>query len=225
MNKLKFLSIISLIYIENVVPQTASCVYSDDKSNGYKCSVTLMHADESTAITGQHLEAKSDDDVQFIATENLTSNSTKIPTSLCEKFKNLNLLLFMEPMGLEEIDEKSLKNCKNLDRLGIEFNKIQKISEKAFASLSNLTDLSLVNNQLTFLHENMFANLTNLKILHLNDNMIKVLPDGIFASLIILENLLLSNNYLTTLSYSALNHCFSNYVSISKNGTGMTTNK
>lgn len=197
------LVVISLCHISSqVASQSASCEYSVDEDNGYACTLTLTDADESTQITGQHLQGKSDNDVKFIETFSTNSDSTKIPNGLCEKFKNA-VTIFLKKLKLEEIDENLLEKCSELKDLGLGQNKITKIAKNAFASQSKLKSLWLDNNQLTELDPDLFANLTSLTGLFLWKNQIQILPDGFFSSLINLEFLNLSKNQLTILNYSS----------------------
>lgn len=189
------------MFLDNVASQSASCEFEASYDYGYTCHLTLIDVDESTQITGQHLDGKNDESVRLINTIDTHSSSAKIPHNLCEKFKNAQVLS-MIGIGLEEIDEKSFKNCENLKVLKLSENKIKKLSEKSFESQSKLTELNLSANKLTELHQQSFANMTSLTDFDLRYNNIKILPSGIFSPLIDLENLWLSNNKLKTLEYS-----------------------
>lgn len=179
----------------------ANCIYGEYNS-GYGCQLTLINADESTPITGHHLDQKSDKDVKLITTSLSGSKSTKIPTYLCENFSNIEEIELSNVIELEIIDGNSFKTCKNLKKLDLRWNKIKKLPENVFASLSKLEYLGLYDNELTKLDKNSFANLTNLRELYLCNNYLKFLPDGIFAPLINLEVLFLRYNELTKLHYS-----------------------
>lgn len=192
--------IISLIHIEAASP-IANCVYSNDYMYGYQCKLSLINADESTPITGQHLDGKSDEDVDTIDGRYTDSNVKTFPANFCEKFINVKRININE-IGLEEIDENSFKNCQNLEVLFLNENKIKKISKNAFASLPKLTNLLISRNQLTELDQELFQNLPSLKDLILSENQLQTLPDGIFSSLINLEHLNLSQNRFTKLHYS-----------------------
>lgn len=175
-------SIFSLILViigsSQVASQSAICEYNaDSQGYGYTCMLKLMHVDDSTQITGQHLRGKSDDDVRTVDTGQTNSSSAKIPVGLCGKFQNAENI-YMSSIGIEEINGKSFKNCKKLQFLLMNENKIKNIAKNAFADLKTLRSLCLDGNQ------------------------IQTLPDGIFAQFINLSYLQLRNNKLTTLTYS-----------------------
>lgn len=191
--------LISLTFAEKITSQSATCVYSfNDDNNEYECKLTLNASDESAQISGQYLHNQSDEDVKSIQSYAKESVSTILPTVLCKKFENVREII-IHGMGLEKINENSLKNCKNLERLQLGWNKIKKLPENAFASQSKMNYLWLNDNQLTKLHEKSFANLTNLNQLNLDCNELEVLPNGIFAAMQNLQFLFLNNNKLTAL--------------------------
>lgn len=214
--------IISLINVKNGAPQSANCVYSFINDYGYTCKLTILHADASTHITGQHMRGVNDESVNFISTSDTNSNSTIIPADLCEKFKNA-VTISMNNIGLEEIYENSFRNCKKLSLLHLTANKIKKIAKNALASQFKLKRLWLNDNQLTKLDQKLFANLKNLETLRLDENHIKMLPDGIFSSLINLEFLHLHNNKLSTLHYALFTDAVRTLSLLTFNGNKMTS--
>lgn len=203
--------IISLIFIKIVKSQSADCDYWTHEEYGYSCKLTLSNADESTQISGQHMRQKTDQDVKYIHTFYDGPRSSKIPTNLCEKFKNVEGL-FMSSMRIEVIDENLLKNCESLEISNLSWNKIKKLSKNAFASQLKLKSLDLSYNELTELDENLFANLTSLKNLKLDENKIKTLPSRIFTHLIDLEELYLTGNEIQNLP----NGIFSSLINLQK---------
>lgn len=176
----------SLLFVIICSSQVASQSCKFKLFESYTCKLTITNADESTQLTGQHLQGKGDRDVETIATRNTGSTMRKIPSTLCQKFPNLEKI-DLSAMRLEEITENSLKNCKMLDNLDMSVNKLRRLPKNAFASQSKLFILNLNQNQLTDLEQTSFANLRNLWTLWLDDNQIETLPDGIFSPLTSLE--------------------------------------
>lgn len=204
MIKLKFsllFVIVSLIIINIVASQSAACEYVLSDFDRYDCQLTLKNADESTQITGQHLDEFLDEDVQAVDTDNTNSKSTLIPAGLCNRFKDL-VLFSMTEIGLEEITENSFKNCQNLEFVILNKNNIKKIAKKSFANQTKLKFLWLDNNELTALEPDLFANLSSIVTLFLSKNQLQILPDGIFSPLINLQRLYLDRNEFTTLKFS-----------------------
>lgn len=175
----------------------AICNYSVDKKSIYKCKLSVKNDDE---IGGTHLNDKSDDDVLNIQSSE-SSNSTDFPTKICEKFKNLQSIHLVN-VYIQNIDENSLKSCKNLKIFNVAVNKVREIPENMFTENLNLVEVDLSQNKLTNLGENLFKNLKNLQILKLTKNKLSDLPKNIFNPLENLKHLSLINNEIKILKTS-----------------------
>ena len=180
--------------------QVLSCSYRNDANKGYTCGLTIQNPNgfnNFTEIGGTHLAGKTNEDVQYVLGV-YGSNTTNIPSIICEKFQNATGIE-LRIIGIDNIDENSLKNCKQLTYLELYGNKISKIDEKSFIENLELQTLYLNGNQLTILPENVFANQHKLITLWLDINKITDLPENIFISLRNLDRLDLQNNQIKNL--------------------------
>ncbi|XP_077215266.1 plant intracellular Ras-group-related LRR protein 6-like [Tasmannia lanceolata] len=128
------------------------------------------------------------------------SNQIKsLPNSIgcLSKLKVLNVsgnLLYSFP--------KTLENCRALEELIANFNKLTKLPDTIGFDLINLKKLSVNSNKLAFLPLST-SHMTNLRVLDARLNCLRALPDGL-ENLLKLEILNVSQNfqYLQTLPYS-----------------------
>lgn len=170
------------------------------KSGIYSCNLKINNPngfDNFTEIGGQHLTSYRNRDVNEVIATN-GSNSTNIPSIICEKFENVKTIALVN-VGLEQIGETSFKYCKNIEKISINENKIADVSEVAFIDNFELNSLILEANQLTALPEGLFKNQTKLKFLNIAKNNITDLPDKVFQSCQNLEYLDMSNNGISIL--------------------------
>jgi len=180
--------------------QTAKCDYGV-KRNDYQCSLDLRQANynqQLTRIDGQHGTGHTDADVKRI--ENYKNHKLKTFSSIfCQKFPNLEIISIYDA-ELESIDEDSLSNCKNLNKLYLTGNKIRELPENLLIENSKLTLLWAYDNQLTTLPENLFKNQKEIDDLIFNNNQINSLPSKIFHPLSKLKKLLFYNNKLQSIN-------------------------
>jgi len=104
--------------------------YKTTNISYYKCNLSTRqenYDEKLTRIDGQHGTRHTDADVNIIG--KYLDNKLKTFSSIfCEKFPNLEVIdiSFAE---LESIDEDSLSNCTNLDRLLLHENKVRELPE------------------------------------------------------------------------------------------------
>jgi len=197
--------------INQVEGQTAKCDYMYEyhwtdryrtkNASYYNCYLNIRQAnydEKLTRIDGQHGTGHTDADVKWI--QNYMFNKLKIFSSIfCQKFPNLEVI-HIDDAELESIDEDSLTNCKNLDKLWLFENKIRELPEYLLIRNSKLTYFRIQNNELTTLPENLFLNQKQLEELWSVRNQISFLPSKIFHPLVKLELLYLSNNKLKSIN-------------------------
>ena len=226
----KYFTLIVLLCINcnkiNGQNEVLSCVYSQYSYYGYTCDLTIKNLNglnNFQYINGTHINGKSDSDVTNVVFA-YGSNSTSIPSIICEKFKNSKYFT-IESKGITEINEYSFPNCENLVNLRINFNNIKKVYKNAFSKNlqlemlsilvseiitlpvnvfpgpgNKLTFLSLAANKIKVLKPEWFENLVNLTTLDLRSNEIEELPLNIFAPLKNLQQFLMGENKLKVLS-------------------------
>jgi Leucine-rich repeat (LRR) protein len=195
--KILILSVLTILHSIN--GQTLSCVYSNNSSYGYRCSLTLQNPNglnNFTSINGTHLTGMTNSDVKYITRSSGTT--TNIPSIICDKFTNL-IRSELGSYGIKTIDEKAFKNCKKLQHLSLNNNKITKIDENAFVENLELLYITFNVNQLTEVPENLFKNQQKLTELRLCASPLPDLPKNIFSSLQKLTTLHLENNKLKDL--------------------------
>lgn len=146
-----------------------------------------------TDIDGIHLDGRTDDDVEYIASVPLLSRSINVPSIICNKFLNVNFI-YLNLIGLERIDGNTFDSCKNLRQLALHNNLITILPDNVFDHLTNLEILALSGNKLTNISIEWFKNLQNLKTLYLNHNTFEDIPKNTFSPLNKLTDLYLHTN-------------------------------
>jgi len=193
----KLVILIILVNLRSSLGQFLSCSYRNNDSGGYTCDLTIQNPNglnNFASIGGTHMTGKSNNDVRRVVRA-AGSNTTNIPSIICEKFQS-SIYIELYEIGIQMIDEKAFKNCKELLYLYLSGNRITKIDEKAFVENLELNSLHLYRNQLSALSENVFKNQHKLTYLALYSNRLSDLPKNIFNSLQILNTLDLENNQL-----------------------------
>jgi insulin-like growth factor-binding protein complex acid labile subunit len=102
---------------------------------------------------------------------------------------------------LEMLPKQFFKNCKSLDQIFLDRNRIMNLDEDTFKGLSNLTIIHIMGNQITKIRSKTFANFPSLKVLSLNNNPFELEKSSdIFKGLTNLENLSLTGINISDLS-------------------------
>lgn len=170
----------------------------------YYCDLSIFNPDglnNFTSIAGNHLEGKSNMDVQKLKPlETFNSVSTNFPSIICDTFINVSDMEFLWRFGIQRIDADSFRNCRFLKNLNLVYNNITQIDEDAFVENVRLEQLNLDFNQLPTLPERVFRNQQFLETLTFSQNEIVKLPVGIFRGLYNLRMLNLLSNNLTVIS-------------------------
>jgi Leucine-rich repeat (LRR) protein len=111
----------------------------------------------------------------FFVAENIAANA----------FENLNHLqcLHLKKNLITHIDEKHLKNLRNLIILDLAANKIQSIHSNAFRSLTKVYEMHLSANSLREIPEKLFLEMGRLKKLMLFSNDFRYLHSQCFVGL------------------------------------------
>lgn len=186
------------------IKATATCKYEasyirleDQTIQIYGCKLKVDESSKLVNIQGQHINSKSDSEVEAI---NKVSGSilTQLPSTFCDKFENLQVIVF-SGAEIKKIDENSFKKCKNLKILNLFRNKITEIPDELFAGNSKLTRLCLSSNKLENLPFDVFSNLKNLKTLELSQNELSSLDPSWFEGLHSLQTLDLKSNRISEL--------------------------
>ena len=199
-----------MVNIQYILGQNSllSCDYYVSISSGYTCILKLINPNgfnNFTTINGTHLTGMTDNDV-IVISSNSQSNTQNIPSIICEKFKNTEMimmylnniqriddysfekceqLLYLELISnlITEIDEDAFEENIKLEKLFIGLNPLNDLPEDLFEPLKNLTVLSISRNQITALRPEWFEPLENLQTLWIYENPIEELPKNIFKPL------------------------------------------
>lgn len=91
--------------------------------------------------------------------------------------------LYLKKNLITNINEKHLRNLRNLNILDLTANKIQSIHSNAFRSLKKVSELCLSQNLLHEIPEKLFVDMTRLKKLLLFSNDIEFLHSHSFVGL------------------------------------------
>ncbi|KAG5679112.1 hypothetical protein PVAND_008704 [Polypedilum vanderplanki] len=117
---------------------------------------------------GQHIEGKTNDDVQSIEIIN-ACNLTYFPSNINEVFKNL-FKIAITYTSLTEITSNDLKVFPKLKVLYFGWNKIEDIREDTFNFNPKLEEIYLEGNKISHIDSKSFSDLKFLKVLDLEEN-------------------------------------------------------
>ena len=197
--KIFFSVLIFVINSRTSFGQELSCYYNNYSSSGYTCDLKIINPNgfnNFTGIDGAHLGGMTNEDVRRIISNN--GSTTNVPSIICETFKNATRIE-LRSIGIQSIDENSFRNCKKLEYLDLDANKIEKMDEALFIENLELNELSLLYNQLTTLPANVLKNQRKLLRLGLSVNKISDLPENVFDSLENLDFMGLYGNQIKSL--------------------------
>jgi len=178
-----------IILLANIIAfycqnEDLACSYSNSDAHGYTCILIISNLNgfnSFTTINGIHEAGKSDKDVQSIIGSPM-SNTTNIPSIICEKFKNIQSIDLTE-VEIQIIDENSFKYCQNLSSLRLNGNKIKKIDENSFINNLKLSHLYIFGDQSSTLPDKFLTNQTKLEIVYVFDNQVADLTNKVFNSI------------------------------------------
>lgn len=150
------------------------CKYPQSSGFGYCCMVqnfeliTSKDDREITAITGQHMSGKNNDDVKYFrATERKVQF---FPRAVTKYFKNIETVQ-IESAGLREITKNDLKQFgEKLTLLWLSYNKLKVIESDLFEFNKNLGAVSFDYNEILHVGSGAFNTLNDLRDLGFRDN-------------------------------------------------------
>lgn len=154
-----------------------SCQYGEVDSwaiyveNVYRCNVTAMNvemADEVVeGITGTHLSAKRNDDVNVFSIRNKPCRF--LPSGIGSLFRNLEGLEIYRA-GLKAITKEDLKQFPNLKVLWIYANDLQTLPSGLLDNNQKLISVSFWNNNINSIAADVFDTLEDLQRVTLKEN-------------------------------------------------------
>lgn len=194
MIEMKRILTISLLFTVAVVAQQPSlnCSYFL-VGEMYACDLTIRNPNgfnNFTQIEGVHFQGYINADLELLYRGG-GSESTNVPSIICETFPNLRRMQLYN-LGVTEIDDTAFIGCSRLSELGLSSNRISSISASAFVHLVDIRDVNLSDNLLTTLPDNVFTSQTNLTTLDMSLNPFHDIPVELFRPLENLERLYLS---------------------------------
>lgn len=176
--------------------------YSINPLPYYTCNLdtrNLNYGIYAVSIFGQHMNSKTNDDVEFLVPY-LDQQLHTFSALFCQTFKNLKAVN-LNKLKLKSIDENSFWNCRNLEYLVIANNPFPKNTGNILDYTQNLVDhKQAAKIQLTSLPENLLANQKELRSLELHSNLLMELPAGIFRNLKKLQRLELEDNQIQVIN-------------------------
>lgn len=146
-----------------------------------------------TNITGVHLEAKSDADVNHFHASYLST--TFMTLGIGRFFPNLSTLIYSSS-NVKYIEKANFEHMWNLKGLWMDQNKIEDIPKNAFHYLRKLETINLSNNKIKALHDDHFVRMAELKTFRAKNNQIHEVTEALFANNHNLIELSLQNNKL-----------------------------
>lgn len=199
-------------------PINLQCRFEYSVANEYTCKlygVEVLNESRKIVISGEHLDGKTDDDVELLYIEN--SNTPFMIQQLFTAFPNIDQLrirgsklesinvpsfiqlrvLILQGNKIPRIENKMFAGQHKLDELKLEFNNIQVIDEDAFEGHETIRGLDFIGNQISELAPKTFHQLKNLVYLDFTQNSLTRI-DGELLS----QN---SNLYALSLNFNKIN--------------------
>lgn len=129
-----------------------------------------------------------------------------LTSNLCEVFPLLETLVIdtFRSHKLDEIEEDTFLQCKNLRKLHLRSNSLRILEENLLNQNLALVEISISDNQIETLPDTFFHNLTSLQWLFLNGNQLKQIPVEALRDLKKVEWLDLHSNQLSELDIDLL---------------------
>ncbi|KAL7015049.1 hypothetical protein ACKWTF_016261 [Chironomus riparius] len=133
-----------------------TCNYALESGTMYICELAINNPNDRlrfTDIAGTHMEGRNDNSVRFLTA--LEQNTRSIPALLCQRFRNIESLVFADSR-VEAIAVEAFQNCNNLFSLNLAGNNIMLIPDNLFRGNPNLNILNLANNRIERLFPGLF---------------------------------------------------------------------
>lgn len=183
----------------------AKCEYG--MVNGrYQCHINSIEIDHNVveqemAITGEHLQGKTNADVIAFRLTYCYSQCTTIIRAVLKTFPNLIFVLIDKNDGLKELRQNLFEEAKNLVELFIVENEnLFEIQAQAFNGASKLTKMNLTHNAFEQIDEAAFEGIPLVYSLNLAFNKLKSVPDNLYDPLPDLRETAICFNHLTSIS-------------------------
>lgn len=168
--------ILLLIYIKSTVNSIEiNCNYSIERStkfgDKYICfaKLTKLNYNQSVeAVSGEHLDGKSNDDVDGVAfVSNLILNF--IPQGLEKFFPELNVLGIIVH-NITELKGNEFKNYTKLRNFMIQRGPLERISGNLFEFTPLLSSAGFMFNRIKFMSQNFLSSLKKLSTINFTEN-------------------------------------------------------
>lgn len=160
----------------------------------YSCfvnEITVTRNDTQMIITGNHLQNKTDLDVQVVDMHSLPS----IVTEFFSTFPNLRIFVVSD---LFYIQQGAFKNAQHLKRVTIMNSPLRVIPAYAFEGAPNILTLNFIQCETTTIDENALFGMADLEFISLFANL-QNLPENVFSSLNNLKSVFLVENSFETI--------------------------
>lgn len=138
--------------------------------DGYNCEVKSSFKELITSINGNHLNNKTNDEVEVIFSP-MRNNISQFPSGACLHFKNL-FKFDIYGRNLELLSKTIFAECKKITQIVIMYTSIVELDEDMFADLGTLEKITINENRIVSLPKNLFKNNVELKYIDLSYNRI-----------------------------------------------------
>lgn len=149
-----------------------------------------------TQVSGEHLQGKSDKDVQAVFFQN--QKSFFIPFNMSSMFPSLSALR-IESSELTYLNESTFQYSNRLTHLHLVDNKLKDAPSKIFNRLPGLIYLSLSANKIRYIDSELLIGVKNLRFFFIADNEIEVVGSSLFRNNARLEEIIFDNNRIRTI--------------------------
>lgn len=137
------------------------------KGSFYTCCISkasiTQPGTEISAIIGNHLEEKSNNDVTAINICNTTVHF--FPRGLYKIFRNLKALWICK-CGLKEISREDLMGLEGLEQLIVNINELQSLPSDLLIGMDNLKSISFNQNKLEFMSSKLFEPIAGKELVY-----------------------------------------------------------
>lgn len=139
------------------------------KTDFYTCLIEGLSykSDEKLKVIGNHLNGKTNNDVEAIDFENCDLD--EIPSGLAEIFPNIDTLQVYNSK-LKVIKKEDIKDFKKIKDLFLASNEIKKIPGNLFESKTDIEIIKLCCNKIEFIGSELLDGLKKLKFVDLRKN-------------------------------------------------------
>lgn len=215
---MKFLIFFGILGVWSVEIQAQMC-----SKRGSECTFRSVRLRENQVLTN----TASDRNIKTVRFVN--SNLHAVPAEIFNFYDNLEMA-HLTGQNIQQINENSFINAKELKYLTLNGNKIKILKANAFVGSDNLEQLYILQNQLETIEQgafnglpklltldlgenkivhilhNTFDQLPNLEVIKLNHNQIEVINEDIFKFNLKLDEISLWTNRINFLSHKTFSN-------------------